>query len=86
MSRIKNFSKFINESLVDKNYIISNEDANLLYELEEYDFGPTDEPSDEDYNNFIQEVVGKTLWEYSVWRYPDSPYEQLESAMRILGK
>lgn len=85
MKSIKNFNQFINESY-GYDYVITLEDANKLYSLEEDNLAPGESIDDDDYDKFIDDVVGKTLKEYSEWRYPDQPEEQFRLAVSVLNK
>lgn len=69
-----------------KNHIIDRNDATKLFSLEEDNLSPTDKYTDDDFNNFLNDYVGKTLWEYSKSRFPDDPTTQLNSAINILTK
>ena len=85
MSKIKTrFSDFINENLSNKEYIIGKKDVNILYQLEENDLWPNDSYSEEDYTRFSNDVMGKTVWEYCNWRYPDNPEGQYNAVLNIL--
>lgn len=69
---------------IDGSHVITEDDARKLFGLEEDNFlGPDDDFSDDDFNKFVKDVVGKTLDEYSVWRYPDEPEEQLEEQLEM---
>jgi hypothetical protein len=68
-----------------KNHIIDENDAIKLFSLEEDNLGPTDEYTDDDFNNFLSDYVGKTLWYYSKHRFPEHPKEQFELAIGVLG-
>jgi hypothetical protein len=70
-----------------KDHIINKEDAERLFSLEEEDLSPNDEPiDDEEFLHFISIIIGKTLWEYSEWRYPEDPDYQYLEALRILSQ
>lgn len=68
-----------------KNHIIDKDDAIKLFSLEEDDLGPTDKYTDDDFNNFLGDYVGKTLWDYAKHRSPDNPEEQFKLAIGVLG-
>ena len=68
-----------------KNHIIDKDDAIKLFSLEEDNLGPTDKYTDDDFNNFLSDYVGKTLWEYVKHRFPDNPDEQFSSAVDVLN-
>lgn len=84
MKSIKNFNQFINDTGFGYDYVITLEDAKKLYSLEEDNLAPGESVDDNDYDEFINDVVGKTLKEYSEWRYPDDPDQQFQSAISIL--
>ncbi len=81
---ITRFSDFLNEDLSNKEYIIGKKDVNILYQLEENDLWPNDSYSEEDYTRFSNDVMGKTVWEYCNWRYPDNPEGQYNAVLNIL--
>jgi len=64
---------------------LDREDVIKLFSLEEDNLGPTEEYTDNDFNNFLSEYVGKTLWDYSKHRFPDNPHEQFKLAVGVLG-
>lgn len=68
-----------------KKHIITKLEARKLFSLEEDDLSPNDKPyTESDFNEFVTNVAGKTLWEYSKWRFPDSPKLQFKIALKIL--
>jgi len=67
-----------------KNHIIAKDDVIKLFSLEEDNLGPTEEYTDADFNNFLNDYIGKTLWDYSKHRFPDNPEEQFELAICVL--
>jgi len=87
MKKIIKYKKFL-ESIINHskaNYIITEDDAKTLYTLEEDNQAPDEEPfSNDNYNSFLSDVIGKTLSEYSKWRFPDEPDEQFSAALKVL--
>ncbi len=64
---------------------LDREDVIKLFSLEEDNLGPTEEYTDNDFNNFLSDYVGKTLEEYSKHRFPDNPQEQFKLAVGVLS-
>ena len=71
--------KFKINTIIDRNCAIK------LFSLEEDNLGPTDEYTDDDFNSFLSDYVGKTLWEYSKHRFPDNPNEQFKLAVNVMN-
>jgi len=69
-----------------KDHIINKKDANLLYELEEDKLSPMEAYTKIDYNCFLENVIGKTIWGYCLWRNPENPngeFKIIENQMKI---
>lgn len=65
-------------------HVLTVLDATALFSLDEENLAPGEELSEEDFKEFINDVTGKTLWEYCKWRWPEEPEEQLELALSVL--
>jgi hypothetical protein len=86
MKNVMSFNELFENNNNLKNHIIDKNDAVKLFSLEEDNLGPTDEEyTDDDFNNFLSDYVGKTLWDYSKHRYSDNPEEQFKLAIDVLG-
>jgi hypothetical protein len=69
-----------------KTKIIDEEIINILFSIEENDLSPCDEPySDDVYNQFKSDYIGKTIEDYCWHRYPDEPDTLLELVIEILN-
>jgi hypothetical protein len=84
MKNVMYFNELFENNNHLKNHIINKDDAIKLFSLEEDNLGPTDKYTDDDFNNFLIDYVGKTLWEYSKHRFPDNPYKQFGLAVDVL--
>jgi hypothetical protein len=88
MKNIKLFENFDeagykNHSM--SNHKISKQEAELLFDLEMDNFPPGSAPdSDEEFEAFAKDTVGKTLGEYAEWRWPENPQEQFDMALTAL--
>ena len=68
-----------------KNITIDEKMANDLFNIEIDNLAPNEEIPGDEYMNFINEVVGKTIWEYCMWRHPDNPDEQLLCTIKFIN-
>lgn len=85
MNKIKSFKLFLES--YNKEYILNNDDVNKLFDIELDNLSPIDDDyTEEDYENFLNEYVGKTVWDYCKLRYPDEPETQYELAIKYLNK
>lgn len=84
MKNIMYFNELFENNNHLKNHIIDKDDVIKLFSLEEDNLGPTDKYTDDDFNSFLSDYVGKTLWEYSKHRFPDNPDEQFRLAVDVL--
>ena len=89
MKYLKKFESFkINEGMTDldaiKTHILTEDEIKSLFSLEEDNLAPGESFSEEEYQDFIKDVSGKTIWEYCNWRYPEEPEEQLEMVIGVL--
>jgi len=65
-------------------HVITDEDANKLFAIEEDCLAPGESYSEEEFNDFRKEAVGMTLEKYSHWRWPDEPQEQFNMSLEAL--
>lgn len=91
MKHIKLFEQFLNESKKDyKNHkladhIITKKDAGKLANFEDEQTGPVGPGfSKSKYDNFINDIEGKTIREFSEWRWPEEPQKQFNITLHIL--
>ncbi len=74
--------KLVNRSMLE--HILTEEDAKKLFGLEEENLAPGEKLPEGEYQEFIKDVIGKKLWEYCKWRWPEEPEEQLQLALEVL--
>jgi len=65
-------------------HVITDEDVNRLFFIEEDNCAPGELFSNEEFEDFKKEVVGMTLEKYSHWRWPDEPQEQFNMSLEAL--
>lgn len=67
-----------------KDKVLNDEDCKSLFSLEEERLAPGESFSEEEYNSFIKDYKGKTVYEYCEHRWPDHPEKQLRLAKSVL--